>query len=602
MKKAAILLPLTIIVVLLLACDKMSSPAEGGGSNAGMGENNTREMAVTGGVVGVGMTYADLKGYVNIPTEVIVDASAKRLMFRVGVWYGENKYSLNTQAFGQRSDREFTVTVPNVMAGKTYYYQSFLEVGDYVYSYELDGYVPYFETLGLGSEIGYFTTKELKYDGAISAGDAGDVTFFNADISGKVDVSSLDAKETYRRGFVWSANKSAITGQLASILEGGRYEDTPGYQIINMGEGYLVNDDVHFFVGDQEQVRLYSEPGVKLYYTPFLVISGKSFACEPKEVTMRSLAQTSGMVDLGLSCQWSATNCAAASPWEMGTTKAAGFTSDDVAQQFGSGQRLPTKEEVEELNSRCSFEEMDNGVLVTGPNGNQIFIPGQSLEDSYSSSISLIPNTYLSSSTRSEYVLGSWDYYQIGYYYSQNGYMDTTDLPILSYPYNMNQHYYLRPVRGESGGGSSGGGSGDGGETGDISSVLGVYKVDEYGWSNTYRAWEYSSSYEVEISKQSQNDNQVFISNLWESESIIFAEVLDSGNRITIPAGQILFTHNSYGDVWIFGCDPDTGDIASDGEIVLTYDPDYNVYHSSPFAPYCNSGYFGFFEVLMRRK
>lgn len=443
MKQATTTL-IAALLVIFSACEKGPSPAEQGGK---AGINNKTDLAVTGEVLGVGMTYADVKGYVNIPSKVSAEAAANGLIFRVGVWYGESKNSMNRQAFGPYNGREFTVTIPDLKAGKTYYYQSCLECGNYVSTVE-GGWEPYFDTLGLGTEIVSFTTKELKYDGTISADEARNITFFQADISGKVDISSLNAKETIRRGFVWSSSRDAVTRQLASSLDNARYEDTPGDAIIlEVGKGYFFNGNLHFFVGEDTKTTLFSEPGEKLYYAPFLIISGTSFSCEPREVTMRSLAQASGFVNLGLSCLWGTTNCGTSSPWEMGINQAAGYSSSDLAKAFGSGMRLPSKEEVEELNQRCSFEAIDNGVLITGPNGKQIFIPGESLEDSYRSGISLVSNTYLSSSTRSEYVFGTWDSYQIGYYYLPDRNMTTTDLPILSYPYNASQHYYLRPVQ-----------------------------------------------------------------------------------------------------------------------------------------------------------
>lgn len=593
MKRYAIL-PLLLICgmvvlsVFLSACNKVSNPDDGVGSNSDMGGGNTEDIAVTGGVIGVGMTYADLKGYVNIPPELIVQATADNLVFRVGVWYGESKGSLSHRAIGERTDRDFTVTVSDVEAGKTYYYQSYLEVGNYVYDPVEDEWIPVFQTLGRGTEIGTFITKEVKFEGGISADEARDVTFFKADISGKVEMSTLDAKETVIRGFVWSTDRKELSGQLAGLLDKAHFESTPGDKIELVTDlGYFVNDNVHFYVGEESDVRLYSEPGSILYYSPFLIISGTSFTGEPKEVTMRSLAQKEGFVDLGLSCLWSAVNIDALSPWEMGTTRKAGFTSADMDKDFGSGMRLPLQEEIEEMNRRCSFEAIDNGVLITGPNGNQIFLPSLPLEESYSASISLNTNCYLSGSNYSKTVFGQRDEYQIGYYYSSDGYLSTTDLPVLSYPYNSNQHYYLRPVQGDSGGG-----------TGFSSGVAGIYTVYEYYWDDTWRMGEI---YEVTISDDPEYSGHVFVSNFWNAGSVMDATVHDSGARISIPAGQLFYTDERYGDVMAYVYDSDTEDITNNGEILLEYDSLYDQYHSSIFVPVCNMGIYGYYYVKMKR-
>ena len=55
-------------------------------------------------------------------------------------------------------------------------------------------------------------------------------------------------------------------------------------------------------------------------------------------------------------------------------------TSDDAATvKWGSKWRMPTKEDLEELDKKCTFTlSSPNGVLgckVTGPNGNSIFLP-----------------------------------------------------------------------------------------------------------------------------------------------------------------------------------------------------------------------------------
>ena len=116
-------------------------------------------------------------------------------------------------------------------------------------------------------------------------------------------------------------------------------------------------------------------------------------------------------VDLGLSVKWASCNVGASSPEEYGGYYAWGETEEksdygwdtyryynsstgdfdyigsnisgisyDVAHvKWGGGWRMPTRDEIEELCEKCSWEWTSvNGVWgqkVTGPNGNSIFLP-----------------------------------------------------------------------------------------------------------------------------------------------------------------------------------------------------------------------------------
>lgn len=134
----------------------------------------------------------------------------------------------------------------------------------------------------------------------------------------------------------------------------------------------------------------------------------------------------SGAIDLGLSVKWAAYNVGAEAPGEYGDYYAWGETEtkskydwstyldspnrdgnsftkyapdkktvldpeDDVAHvKWGGSWRIPTKAEQDELRTKCSWTWMTqngvNGRMVTGPNGNSIFLPaagyrGSSLYD-----------------------------------------------------------------------------------------------------------------------------------------------------------------------------------------------------------------------------
>lgn len=123
---------------------------------------------------------------------------------------------------------------------------------------------------------------------------------------------------------------------------------------------------------------------------------------------LRAISQESNVIvltpgkaiDLGLSVKWASHNVGASVPEEFGgvyywgdsTGKAAANTYEavslrnisgtkyDIARMMWGGKwRIPTKKEVKELQKKCKWKKVVykgmQGMLVTGPNGNTIFLP-----------------------------------------------------------------------------------------------------------------------------------------------------------------------------------------------------------------------------------
>lgn len=150
-------------------------------------------------------------------------------------------------------------------------------------------------------------------------------------------------------------------------------------------------------------------------------LSGRTYirnvVMQPDNVT---LAQTSGYVDLGLpsGTLWDAVNFGAVSPEYTGNYYAWGETgvktsynwgnykhassgnitkytaadnklllesTDDIFEKSNPNNSLPTQEQIRELVFKCRWQEVyykgTVGSLVTGPNGNQIFIPYAGYKD-----------------------------------------------------------------------------------------------------------------------------------------------------------------------------------------------------------------------------
>ena len=157
-------------------------------------------------------------------------------------------------------------------------------------------------------------------------------------------------------------------------------------------------------------------------------------------------------VDLGLSVLWATCNVGASQPYQKGNGYAWGETEakvngwydnhwfynketssykdlgqdisgtiyDAARQEWGGNWRMPTKEEMEELIEMCSWRWVRIGstcaYLVTGPNGNYIYIPATQYHynaNSYTNTYSY-SDSYWTSDSYNENVAYYLDIY--GYY------------------------------------------------------------------------------------------------------------------------------------------------------------------------------------------
>lgn len=191
--------------------------------------------------------------------------------------------------------------------------------------------------------------------------------------------------KTYKRVFAFSKNRADLENaeQLGSkyfMQTGGLHICQPPFYTSNLdsnppqgSNGYLEDGDLRLAdeqTGDLSNFTVaYDELDVTVYYCPVIIVANDvAVMGDINSVTMRKLKQASGYVDLGLSCQWAATNVKADTPWDFGSS--IGLTDKNLSD----GGRIPTKEEVLELN-KCDREAIDNGFLIKGKNGNEIFIP-----------------------------------------------------------------------------------------------------------------------------------------------------------------------------------------------------------------------------------
>ena len=166
-------------------------------------------------------------------------------------------------------------------------------------------------------------------------------------------------------------------------------------------------------------------------------------------------------VDLGLSVKWATCNVGATSPEDYGNYYAWGETStksnysssncptyelsesklqsqgyidsegnltsqyDAARANWGGSWRMPTKAEMQELEDKCTWtwttQNGVNGYKVTGPNGNNIFLPAAGYRDGSSLSLAGSHGYYWSSTPHESYSYYAYNLYFNSDYHGMYG-------------------------------------------------------------------------------------------------------------------------------------------------------------------------------------
>ena len=360
----------------LAACE----PENGGGTGTGGEEDGTEdvtsEIAVTGLVDKFGCTYADISGYANL--NLLPAGSGNPV---IGVEVVDAKAETNENAVqstaGSLIGNIFTVSFSHLSPATEYKYRSFVTYGGITY---------------YGTKYNSFTTKEVV--GITSTGEASEITRTSAVLSASVQTEGVDVRDNVYVGLAWSANKDAISAD-------GNFESRKtSVQHVEDGVFTVSLNDL--------------SEGTTYYFASFTLLGGVYVFSSVKEFT--TLRLETGAVDLGLSVKWAGCNVGADSPEEYGDYFAWGETTepkssysssnsvtyglslselksrgiidangnltaayDAATANWGGSWRMPTLNEMNELINECEWEWTSvngvNGRLVTGPNGNSIFLP-----------------------------------------------------------------------------------------------------------------------------------------------------------------------------------------------------------------------------------
>ena len=193
----------------------------------------------------------------------------------------------------------------------------------------------------------------------------------DSNASASVSVSTLSAE-------VSSDYNATLTGEVTGVSLG-------------VSVGFIMGGDASISVdnGEVQYLRAkdtfktkYSglENNATYYYRAFAYVNGKYIFGDVKSFTTSSKPTTAPeAVDLGLSVKWASFNVGASKPEEYGSYYTSSSVVEEVRAIWGSGWRLPTQAEAEELVNNCTriWQPRNgvNGLELKATNGNSIFLP-----------------------------------------------------------------------------------------------------------------------------------------------------------------------------------------------------------------------------------
>lgn len=286
-------------------------------------------------------------------------------------------YDSRTVSVREVQDGVFSASLSGLSVNTTYYYASFTEFGGvYVFS-----------------SVKNFMTGELA--NLVGEVELSEITRTSAVLSASVQTEGVDTKDNVYVGLAWSTTKDAISAD-------GNFESRKT-SVQNVEDGVFTVS-----LNDLSE-------GTTYYFASFTLVGGVYVFSSVKEFTTDVLRLETGAVDLGLSVKWAGCNVGANSPEEYGyyfawgeTTTKSSYTEsnsvtyglsiselesrgiigadgnltaeyDAATANWGSDWRIPTLDEMKELKNECKWEWTSvngvNGRLLTGPNGNSIFLP-----------------------------------------------------------------------------------------------------------------------------------------------------------------------------------------------------------------------------------
>ncbi len=311
----------------------------------------------TGTASNITATSATLSG--NVTSAGVASVTSR------GFLYGTNSSDLTLTVLGGSGTGSYTASLSGLTSGTTYYYKAFA-------------------TNNAGTaygEIMSFTTPNLP---TVTTGSASSVTAAGATLSG--NVTSAGGATVTARGFLYGTNSN----NLSQAVQSGS------------GTGSFTKALTGLTSGTTYYYKAYATNSAGTAYGELMSFTTQTASTSYSDPT--GYLNGYGYVDLGLpsGTKWATCNVGASTPTAYGNYYAWGETTtketynsstytysgnqttlpssaDAATANWGSGWRMPTQTEMQELIDNCTVtwttQNGVNGCLFTGPNGNSIFLP-----------------------------------------------------------------------------------------------------------------------------------------------------------------------------------------------------------------------------------
>ena len=265
MKKWIMMMLMAISLSFMMSCS-----SEDGSSNdvkQDNASNNKTDVAVTGNVVEVGVTYVSIDGYVNL-SQITSSYTNSRLGVELSL--DEDFKKANNYYTEDLEGNKINVVVGGLDGETKYYYRTCVKINN----------------LNYYGEKHTFTTKS--FSNVTTTGEVTDLNFTSATINCKAEINSLDSKNYYDIGLVYSKTKSCLNPD-------SLYLNTSKVTVLGH---YINNIKENAFTANLSKL----ETGTTYYYCSFTRAGSRYKLSDVKSFTTKSVTdsnlETGGASDI----------------------------------------------------------------------------------------------------------------------------------------------------------------------------------------------------------------------------------------------------------------------------------------------------------------